>query len=74
MNITEQNLKDAVNATIQGMVNWIKSDETIIQDKTTKQRIDNAELENYSGKSIMDHFIAPELAKKGIIYNSNNTP
>lgn len=61
MKITEQNLKDAINATIRGMIKWIESEDTIIQDKTTKQKIENAEIENYSRKSIMDNFIAPEL-------------
>lgn len=68
--ITNQNLKDAVAATIKGMINWIKSDNVVCQDKTTRLPIPNSEIESINSESIMDNFIVPELLKVGIIYTT----
>lgn len=70
MEITEQTLKDAIRATMQGMINWLQSDEVIIQDKTTKELLPNAEIESLDRRSPLDDFITPELLKYGIVYKT----
>jgi len=70
MEITDQTVKDAIHATMQGMIKWIASDYVIIQDKRTKEILHNAEIESINGIGPMDGFIIPELLKHGIIYNT----
>lgn len=69
---TEQHLKDAITATMKGMVKWIESDKVICQDKTTKIKIPNSEIEATEKYSILNMFILPELNKVGIEYIVNN--
>lgn len=71
MEITEQTLKEAIQATMQGMIKWIGSDNVIIQDKRTKELLPNAEIESINGVGPLDGFIIPELLKHGIIYKTD---
>ncbi len=64
-----QRVKDAVKATMQGMWNWVASDDVFIQDKVTKVRIEYAEIES-TGVSPLAKYINPELEKFGMRYEN----
>lgn len=69
--VSDQTVKDAIKATMQGMVNWLASDSVIIQDKRTGELLPNAEIESRDRISPLKDFIIPELEKYGIIYSTN---
>lgn len=64
----KQLIKDSIQATMRGMMNWYESDNTWIEDKDTKQRIENCELQANRDVSPFNEYISPLLKEKGITY------
>lgn len=61
-------LKEAVEATFRGMVNWLESDDVYIQNEITTEIADD-EYVISATEMPFDKYIIPSLLEKGIVYN-----
>ena len=64
-------IKDTLNATVEGVIEWIKN-ETDIVDKDTKEVLNNTEIDIKSDKkNALTEYVYKRLKKYGINFNQN---